>query len=850
MAEDLELPDEVFGFGSWLLWMIATRATALVDRVYEAGPARPSRKYGMVDGHHVPTPSLIAWLLTAAEFGVPAAGLAQRGAALDQRQKVLRTTVNRAIGGEPRLFKDGWLRDLAITCGLGERELEFLLSSRDDTHYAVDQAALRAAIARTFRFRPAPGTQVRGAAVAMRTLPRDTASFTGRAPQLHQLSAAADAAVGSGAVVQIHAIGGMAGVGKTAFAIHAAHQLAPRFPDGQIFLPLHAHTPGQEPVDPTDALASLLQISGVAAGRIPPGLESRMALWRDHLADKRLLLLLDDAAGHEQVRPLLPGSTGSLVLITSRRHLTALEDAQPISLDTLAPGDAGALLARLAGRPGLDPGDPVVGQITRLCGYLPLAVGMVARQLHHHPSWAAADLAAELAAARDRLELMRAENLSVAAAFDLSYADLTAAQQQLFRRLGLHPGTDIDAYAAAALDNAGLAAARRHLDALYDHYLITEPARGRYRLHDLIRQHARGKAAGDPGPDRDAATSRLLDYYLHGAAVAEFRLARQSRTRPEADVRIPPPAIPDLSEDAQAMAWARAERGSLLACLDHATGTGQHARVASLTAAIAPLLRQDGPWTEAIVRHATAVQAARQVGSRLLEANALSDLGDIRHLDGDYPGATVAQQEALVIYRDLGDRLGQANALLYLGVVRKHTGDDPGAARALAEALGIYRDLGQRQGQANALTYLGAVQQATGDYRPAAEALAEALRIYRGLGDLGGEVQALNELGTLYRAGGDPRARECHQQALDLARKIDSPWDEAHALVGLGRCTRAPGHIAQARTYLQQARQIFERIGAAEAGEVAAELDADQAELRPADGPHQPASSSRLITEV
>ena len=201
-------------------------------------------------------------------------------------------------------------------------------------------------------------------------------------------------------MVGIHAIGGMAGIGKTAFAVHAAHRLAGRFPAGQIFLPLHGHTPGQQPVDPADALASLLLTAGVPAAQIPPGLEARMALWRDRLAGRQLLLVLDDAASSEQVRPLLPGTGGSLVLVTSRRHLTALEDATAISLDTLPPGEAAGLLVRLAGRPGLSPADPAVGEITRLCGYLPLAIGMLARQLHHHPAWSVAGRAAELAAAR------------------------------------------------------------------------------------------------------------------------------------------------------------------------------------------------------------------------------------------------------------------------------------------------------------------------------------------------------------------------------------------------------------------------------------------------------------------
>jgi hypothetical protein len=185
-----------------------------------------------------------------------------------------------------------------------------------------------------------------------------------------------------------------------------------------------------------------------------------MALWRDRVAGHQLLLILDDAVGSEQVRPLLPGAGGSLVLVTSRRHLSALEDATAVSLDTLPPEEAAALLVRLAGRPRLSPDHPAAGEIVRLCGFLPLAIGMMGRQLHHHPAWSASSRAGELANARDRLELMATENLSVAAAFDLSYQDLAGNQQVLFRRLGLHPGTEFDGYAAAALDGTDLAAAR------------------------------------------------------------------------------------------------------------------------------------------------------------------------------------------------------------------------------------------------------------------------------------------------------------------------------------------------------------------------------------------------------
>ncbi len=417
--------------------------------------------------------------------------------------------------------------ELAARAGLATRSVSDLergvaLTARKETARMLADALGLAGPARDWFEAVARGRALAGVAAATRTLPRDIAAFTGREPELQQLADVTAGAARSGGVVGIHAIGGMAGVGKTAFAVHAAHQLAPRFPDGQIFLPLHGHTPGQHPVDPADALASLLATIGVPAGQIPSGVEERTALWRDRLAGRQLLLLLDDAADSEQVRPLLPGTAGSLVLITSRRHLTALEDAQAISLDTLPPGEAAQLLVRLAARVGLGAGDPAVAKIARLCGYLPLAVGMLARQLHHHRAWTAVGLAEDLAAARDRLELMHAETLSVAAAFDLSYQKLTPSQQRLFRRLGLHPGADIDAYAAAALDGTGLAAARRGLEELYDQYLLAEPTQGRYRLHDLIREHARALAGRiDPDRDRDQATQRLLDYYQYTANLAD-----------------------------------------------------------------------------------------------------------------------------------------------------------------------------------------------------------------------------------------------------------------------------------------------------------------------------------------
>ena len=710
--------------------------------------------------------------------------------------------------------------ELAEAAGLSSRAISYLergevATPRKETVRLLADALRLAGPARTAFESVA---RVRGAAVAdgaaaTRTLPRDVAAFTGRERELAELIDAA-AGAGAGAVVSIHAIGGMAGIGKTALAVHAAHRLAGRFPGGQIFLPLHGHTHGQQPADPADALASLLATIGVPAAQIPASLGARTALWRDRAAQRQLLLLiLDDAISSEQVTPLLPG-TRCLVLITSRRHLSALDGARPVSLDSLPPDQAAGLLTRLSGRTGLTPQDPAVTELVRLCGCLPLAIGMVARQLLHHPAWTAAGRAAQLAAAADRLEVMTTENLSVAATFDLSYADLTSDQQRLFRRLGLHPGPDVDAHAAAALDGTDLAAACRGLEDLYDHHLLTEPVPGRYRLHDLIREHAR--ALGDHldrAGDRSQATARLLGYYQDTAARANALISLQTRPAGAGGGAMPP-AAPALAGMEQALAWARDERANLVACLDHAIRTGQHAWVISLTAGLSGLLQRDGPWTEAITRHSSAIAAARFIGDRLGEAGALNDLGIMRRLTDDYPAAAQAHEEALAIYRGLGERLGEANALNLLGNDLWLIDDYAGAARAHEAALAIYRQIGNQLGEANALNRLGDVRQHTGDYPAAVHALQQALGIYRDLGDRLGQANGLNALGAVLKLTGDyPAAAQAHEQALGLYRDLGHGLGEANALVALGDVQRLTGHYPAAAQAQEDALGIYRQTG-------------------------------------
>jgi len=649
-----------------------------------------------------------------------------------------------------------------------------------------------------------------GGSAATHPLPRDIAGFTGRATEIGRMMAAvADAA--DGGVVGICAVGGMAGIGKTTLAVHTAHRLTGYFPDGQIFLPLHAHTPGQQPVDPADALASLLLAAGIPAAQIPAGLDARAGRWRDYLAGKKILLVLDDVAGHEQVRSLVPGTAGSLVLLTSRRRLTALEDAVVISLDTLPPDEAAALLTRLAGRPGLSPDDAAVLEVTRLCGYLPLAIGMLARQLQHHPAWTVAGLAAELAGARDRLELMHTENLSVAAAFDLSYRRLTAGQQQLFRALGRHPGTDTDAYAAAALCGTDLAIARRHLDGLYSQHLISEPAEGRYRFHDLIREHARALATADGPAVQAAATGRMLGYYAHTAYAASrhIPLFIASEVRPPPG---PPPACaPPMHSARQAFTWLAAERANLhAAAILAASASPAHA--VAIPDAMDAFMDAMGYWDEADALHQIALSAACQSGDRPGQARALMLVAG-QGMSGNIPASIANIERALALFRELGDKASQADCLNARGRMHSTYSDLPAAVACHDQALALFRDIGHRRGESDTLNELGVILGGTGHYAEAAACHQQALGLFRDIGHRLGEACALVQLGIVQRLTGNyPAAFGYHQQALAIFADLRDSYKQAFTLHHLGILQRItadyPAAAASQRTALQNFREV------------------------------------------
>lgn len=634
--------------------------------------------------------------------------------------------------------------------------------------------------------------------------------FTGRASELSRVWAAGQSA----GAVRIIAVDGMAGVGKTTFAVHAAHQIADLFPDGQFFVRLHAHTPGQEPTKPGDALAALLGNLGMSAEQIPPDLDERAARWRDGTAGRRMLVVLDDAAGTKQVEHLLPGTDGPLVLITSRHRFKALPEATTIMLRVLAPADAADLLVRLAERDGLEPGDADVCEVVRLCGYLPLAISLTAGRFKHHASWTAADLARRLSSAANRAAALQAEDVSVAAALNVSYERLTADQRRLFRLLALVPGPDVDAYAAAALGGMSLETASALLEDLYDAHLADEPSPGRYRLHDLVREHAVTVAQADDRAEQRAALDRLLDYYTHCARLADMYLARRSHTT-GADAGTPAPAhAPGLAAPGEAAGWVRAELDNLHAAVRWDAQQDKPRAATAIAIAAHGFLRTSHFWDRALDIHAAALRAARKSGDRLGEAETLNNLGVIQRLTQDYPSAVDSLTAAMDIYHGLGNRLGEANTLNYLGVVQRLTGDPDGAAQSFLRALDMYRAIPDRLGEANALNYQGTLRQRTGDFAAAATSQRDALRIYEELGDRLGQADAWLGLGVArLSAGGYQDAITSLTKALTRYQEVDSLLGQAFTLKYLGAAQRGAGDDTAGTANLNRAFALYQELG-------------------------------------
>ena len=645
-------------------------------------------------------------------------------------------------------------------------------------------------------------------AAATRTLPHDVATFTGREEELRQLREfAADPAS------RICVIHGMAGVGKSAFAVHFAHEVAERFPDGQLFVRLYGHEDAGRPVEPVDVLTALLLAVAVLPGAIPDGLEERAALWRSELAKRRMLLLLDDASGSEQIRPLLPGSGETLVLITSRQRVTALPEAADIALETMTSEDAARLFVTIARRPSQQADSPDVARAVALCGFLPLTVTLAAGYLRQHRVWAVTDLVAALAQDDGGLGRIAADQLS--AAFDLSYRNLAPGPGRFFRCLGLHPGPDIDSYAAAALAEVELGAARTLLDELFDYHLIEEPAvRGRYRFHDLIREHARAAAAVDPDDERLAVLRRLLAYYLHMARAADRQLARRTPSGVREVLAKPPAHARELLTPPDALAWMDAEYLNLHAAAAHAAASGMLEYAIAIPAAMDAYLFRRGRWQQALDLSGIALGAARNLRDDLSAARALTDMGRLRYMMADLEAARTRLTEALDLHRTLADPLGEAHARTQLANASLAAGDYAAAAADFLAALTLYQRIDDRRGQAHAATRLGVVQFAVGDRAAAIESQRTALSAYAALGDSIGRAHALAHLAEMHGSQGRyGEGVEAATEALDLFRAAQDHVNVAGCLFYLGAIQRDRGDTELASANLGRALEMFREAG-------------------------------------
>ena len=707
--------------------------------------------------------------------------------------------------------------ELAERSGLTTRAISNLERGRTSRPYPRSLQLLAAALglpesagpARATR--PRPGLTLVPSPDAPRQLPAAVGHFTGRQSELDTLTAAAQDSGGQARTVVISAINGMAGIGKTALAVHWAQSQTGRFPDGQLYVDLHGHARQRPPRTPVEALNWLLRALGVPAERVPADGEQAAALYRQQLADTRTLIVLDNAATEAQIRPLLPGDGSCLVLITSRRRLKGLDDAHTLALDLLPAAEAAALLRAVAGPDRVPADDRRLAQVVELCGYLPLAVRIAAALLRHRPAWTLEHLAGLLEDQRHRVQALSDGERDLSAVFDLSYQSLDEPHRALFRRLGLVPGPDLDPYAAAALLEVDPGTATGLLEDLVDHNLLLCHVQGRYRLHDLIRAYAHTLAGTDPASERESGLDRLLRYYAHTAHSASIPIARCPRPAPTSPA---PTYAPDLPDPESARSWLRTERDNLEHADAYAHGYKLHEHTLALAAGLAEILRTDGPYTRALALHQAAADTAEHYGDPITRAYALIDLGVMQCLIGNPAEAENIIRRALEIYQTTGDRHGEADALTELARAQGQTGDLDAAGETFARALEIYRATGDRHREADVLGDLGAMRRLMGHPAEAVDALTRALQIFRATGDQHGEADALTELGRAQGLIGDlDEAQDALGRALAFYRATRHHHGEAYALTNLGTIRRQTGDLTGAQSALTEALEIYRRVG-------------------------------------
>jgi DNA-binding SARP family transcriptional activator len=648
-------------------------------------------------------------------------------------------------------------------------------------------------------------------------LPPDIDDFTGRQAAVAQVQQLLEGEHATAIVIS--AIAGKAGVGKTALAVRVAHELRPRFADGQLYVNLRGAE--AQALDPADVLAGFLRALGVQGAVIPEGLEERGWLYRSRLADRRVLVVLDNAGSEAQVRPLLPGSHGCAVLVTSRVRLSGLEAAHALTLDVLEADQAVALLARLAGAGRVAAEPEAAHQIVRLCGWLPLAVRIAGARLAGRPHWRLAVLAERLADEQRRLDELVTGDLEVRASVALSYRGRSQQERRLYCRLGLLAAPSFPAWVAAALLEIEPAEAGRLLERLVDAQLVEAAGQDqagqlRYRLHDLLRLFARERLQDEePTEAQRVSLERVLQTYLALAEQADALLEPSGVNHYGGDPARGPcdhPAATLVERDP--LGWLEAEHASLVAAVDQGCGADIGEPGWRLATALVSFFGARARWDDWQHTHTMALAAARRMSDRDAEGRVLGSLADLYVARNRFDEASCCLEQSLAAFRETGNRRGELQSLAGLGAIDRRQGRFNGAVTRLEQSLSGFRELGWRSGEAEALFELGETYREQGRLDAAVICLEESLRLMRAVDDRLWQAPILRGLGLTHCAQGRfGEARACLEQSLALTGASGDQHGEAYVLQGLGEVHRIQGCLEDAGTCLEQGLTLARATG-------------------------------------
>lgn len=648
-------------------------------------------------------------------------------------------------------------------------------------------------------------------------LPADVPAFAGRGDLIAHLDSLASQAPGAARAVVISTVSGTAGVGKTALAVHWAYRAADRFPDGQLYVNLRGFDPSGAVMDPAEAVRRFLDALNVPAQRIPADLDAQAALYRSLLAERRMVVVLDNARDSAQVRPLLPGVGPCFTVVTSRNQLTGLiaAGARPLALDLLTPDEAQQFLTLRLGEARVRSEPEAVDLIVRRCARLPLALALTAAHALIRPHAPLSGLAAELCDAQRPWDTLSGDDPAsqLRTVFSWSYQTLSSNAARMFRLLGLHPGPDITATAAASLAAVPIEEVTTLLAELTRASLLTQPSAGRYAFHDLLRAYATELArSGDSEDERQAAIRRVLDHYLHAAHAAD-RLLDPTRDPITLTAARPGVIAERLGDADQAMTWFTIERPVLTATVQHAVATGFDTHAWQLMWTLRTFLQRRGHWHDLAVAGASALVSADRLVDPSVQAVVRRTLGTADRRLGRLDDAEKHLHRALDLYRLAGDHAGQAHTHHDLAGVWEHRGD---VARALDHGypcLELFRAAGHQLGQARALNSIGYHHAMLGDHDQALPACEEALTLFEELGDRVGQAVTRDSLGyTYHHLGRYSQAIDCFGQSLTVFREIGDRYAEAETLAHLGDTHHVAGDPDAARDAWRQALAILDDL--------------------------------------